>query len=112
MGSVGPEFAFVIDEKPHAHFKREGNDLVYLQDVPLAQALCGFAMSIPTLDSRSLRVNIAEVVTPGYQKVVKGEGMPIRGGKAGKGDLRIKFDVKFPSALTDEQKRKIKEALA
>ena len=55
-------------------------------------------------------MNIGEVVTPGYEKVVAGEGMPMRAGK-GKGNLRIKFTVRFPKRLTDDQKRMIKEGL-
>lgn len=110
QGQLAGDVVFVIDEKPHPHFKREGNDLVFSQDILLTQALCGFAMSIPTLDGRTLRVNIGEVVTPGYEKVVAGEGMPMRAGK-GKGNLRIKFTVRFPKRLTDDQKRMIKEGL-
>ncbi|QDZ18433.1 DnaJ-like protein [Chloropicon primus] len=110
-GGLAGDVVFVIDEKPHAHFKRDGNDLVYTQDVALSQALCGFALSIPTLDGRNLRVDMSEIVTPGYQKVVAGEGMPMRGGS--KGNLRIKFNVRFPTRpLNDEQKKKLKEALA
>ena len=111
QGQLPADVVFVIDEKPHAHFKREGNDLVYDQDIGLSQALCGFAMSIPTLDGRALRVSVGEVVSPGYQKVVSGEGMPYKGGQL-KGDMRIRFNIRFPSRLTDEQKKKIKEALA
>ena len=110
-GQLAGDVVFVIDEKPHAHFKREGNDLIYLQDIPLAQALCGFAMSIPTLDGRQLRVDLTEVVTPGYEKVIASEGMPIKSGQR-KGNMRIKFNVQFPSKLTDDQKKKIKEAFA
>jgi len=111
VGQMAGDVVFVIDEKPHAHFKRDGNDLVYEQEVSLAQALCGFAMSIPTLDGRTLRANISEVVRPGYEKVIPSEGMPIKGG-ATKGNMRLRFQVRFPTSLSDEQKRKVKEILA
>jgi DnaJ family protein B protein 4 len=110
-GQYAGDVIFVIDERPHPHFKRDGNDLVFDQDIGLAQALCGFAMSIPTLDGRTLKAQVSEVVSPGFEKVVPKEGMPIKGGPA-KGNLRIRFHIRFPSKLTDEQKKKIKEALA
>ena len=108
-GQLAQDVVFVIDEKPHAHFKRDGNDLVYDQEVTLSQALCGFKMSIPTLDGRSLSVGVAEVVRPGYEKVIPGEGMPIKGG-ASKGNLRIRFNVRFPTELSEDQKKVVKEA--
>lgn len=111
QGQYAQDLVFIIDEKPHAHFKRDSNDLVYEQDISLAQALCGFAMTIPTLDGRMLRVDVTEVVSPGYEKIVLNEGMPIKGGPA-KGNLKIKFNIRFPSNLNKEQKDKVREALA
>ncbi|KAG0488073.1 hypothetical protein HPP92_006884 [Vanilla planifolia] len=52
-----------------------------------------------------------EIIFPGYEKVVKGHGMPLANEKGVRGDLRIKFQVKFPSKLNDEQRAKIRDAL-
>ncbi len=45
------------------------------------------------------------MIAPGDVKSVVGKGMPIKGNTFVKGDLFIKFDVKFPSkgALSPEQ---------
>eukprot|EP00270_Netrium_digitus_P018394 TRINITY_DN6985_c0_g1_i2.p1 TRINITY_DN6985_c0_g1~~TRINITY_DN6985_c0_g1_i2.p1 ORF type:complete len:373 (-),score=91.68 TRINITY_DN6985_c0_g1_i2:254-1372(-) len=108
-GVVPADLVFIIDEKPHENFKRDGHDLVYTQKVSLPEALAGYTVSVPTLDGRQLSVPISDVICPGYEKVVAGEGMPIGKEPGKKGNLRIKFDVKFPTRLTPEQKAGIRQ---
>jgi DnaJ family protein B protein 4 len=63
---------FIIDEKPHPRFKRDGNDLVLQQRISLADALCGVELNIQTLDNRTLQIPLRDtVITPGMQKVVR-----------------------------------------
>lgn len=109
-GTIAADLMFVVDEKPHETFKRDGNDLIYTHRVPLQEALTDCTVKIKTLDGRNLTVQVPEVITPGYEKVVPGEGMPIKNtGK--KGNLKIKFNVKFPARLTAEQKALVAQAL-
>lgn len=91
------DLAFIIGEKEHDRFVREGNDLVYTAKVPLCDALCGSRVALLTLDSRRLALDMPEVLSPGYSKTIGGEGMPISktGGKE-KGNLIIRFNVQFP----------------
>jgi len=100
----------VIKEKPHGWLKRSGNDLVYKARVPLVDALTGFKVDVETLDNRTLRVNVKDMVHPSYTKIVHNEGMPKAKSPGERGDLIITFDVYYPNALTDEQKRAIREA--
>eukprot|EP00913_Durusdinium_trenchii_P007511 g7060.t1 len=60
---------------------------------------------------RILRVNIRDMVTPNYAKVVKGEGMPSSKCPGEKGDLIITFDIVYPKALSEEQKEKLRTIL-
>lgn len=107
--TIPADLVFVVDEKPHETFKRDGNDLVYNARVSLSEALTDCTVNLKTLDGRSLSINVPEVITPDYTKVVPNEGMPIKDtGK--KGNLKIKFNVKFPARLTAEQKALVKEA--
>ena len=111
LGRPAADLAFVIDEKSHDRFTRDGNDLVYTQKIPLVDALTGYTVNLKTLDNRPLSVPVTGVVSPGYDKVVAGEGMPLPKDPTKKGNLRIKFDVQFPTRLTAEQKSLIKQAL-
>ncbi|MQL89495.1 hypothetical protein Taro_022087 [Colocasia esculenta] len=105
------DLVFVIDEKPHDVFKRDGNDLVVHHKVPLAEALAGTTVNLTTLDGRELSIPVNDVVTPGYELVIAKEGMPIVKEPGRRGSLRIKFDVRFPSRLTPEQRTGLKRIL-
>jgi DnaJ family protein B protein 4 len=108
-GRTPADIVFVIKERPHAAFTRDGNDLVCVDRVPLRDALCGHTVELTALDGRPLRVAVPEVAAPGGEKRVTGEGMPLTRG--GKGDLRIKFEVLFPRQLSDAQCEALRAAL-
>jgi DnaJ family protein B protein 4 len=115
-GDQGPniipaDIVFELHEKPHDRFVREKNDLIHTRNVTLLEALTGTTVELMTLDGRMLRIPINEIITPGYQKVVKGEGMPISKEPGTKGDLIIKFNIIFPKYLSAEQKQRLKEIL-
>ncbi|XP_009392429.2 uncharacterized protein LOC103978378 [Musa acuminata AAA Group] len=108
---IPADVVFIIDEKPHPVFTREGNDLVTTKKISLAEALTGYTAHLTTLDGRSLIVPVDSVIRPGYEEVVPKEGMPLPKDPSRKGNLRIKFDIKFPTRLTSEQKAGIKRLL-
>ncbi|KAK3023038.1 hypothetical protein RJ639_044828 [Escallonia herrerae] len=109
---VPADLIFKVDEKPHSVFTRDGNDLVVTQKISLADALTGYTVRITTLDGRTLTIPINNVIHPNYEEVVPREGMPIPKEPSRRGNLRIKFNVKFPTRLTAEQKAGIKKVLA
>jgi DnaJ family protein B protein 4 len=108
-GGKPANLVFVIEEKPHARFQRDGSDLVMDLRLRLVDALCGTKVDIQTLDGRTLSVAVPEVITPGYLKRVKGEGMPGKGGV--KGDIVLRFEVTFPSFIPDAKKAALKSLL-
>ncbi|CAM8998226.1 unnamed protein product [Rhodiola kirilowii] len=110
-GVIPSDLVFVIDEKPHSVFTRDGNDLVLTKRISLAEALTGYTVNVTTLDGRSLSIPINNVIHPNYEEVVPREGMPIPKDPSKKGNLRIKFNIKFPTRLTPEQKTGIKRLL-
>lgn len=109
---VPADLVFRIDEKPHNVFTRDGNDLIITQKISLAEALTGYTVHLTTLDGRNLTIPISNVIHPSYEEVVPGEGMPLPKDPSKKGNLRIKFNIKFPARLTAEQKSGIKKLLA
>ncbi|KAL5995588.1 hypothetical protein ACLOJK_025652 [Asimina triloba] len=108
---IPSDLVFIIDEKPHSVFKRDGNDLIATQKVSLIEALTGYTAQLTTLDGRNLTVTINNIISPSSEEVIKGEGMPIPKEPSKRGNLRIKFNIKFPSKLTSEQKMGIKRLL-
>ncbi|XP_076924353.1 uncharacterized protein LOC143586761 [Bidens hawaiensis] len=110
-GAAPGDLIFVIDEKPHDTFKRDGNDLVFTKRISLLEALTGKTIKVTTLDGRNLVVPITDIIKPGHEEVIQNEGMPISKEPGKKGNLRIKIDIKFPSRLSSEQKSDLKRVL-
>ncbi|KAF5945290.1 hypothetical protein HYC85_015518 [Camellia sinensis] len=105
------DLIFVVDEKPHAVFNRDGNDLIVNQSISLLEALTGKTLDLTTLDGRNITVLITDIIKPSHEVVIPNEGMPMSKEPGKKGNLRIKFDVKFPTSLAEEQKSDLKRVL-
>ncbi|XP_075480415.1 uncharacterized protein LOC142521107 [Primulina tabacum] len=110
-GRAPGDLIFVIDEKPHPVFKRDGNDLLVNKKISLLDALTGKTINLTTLDGRDLAVPVSDIIKPGKEIVIQNEGMPISKEPGKNGNLRIKFDVKFPSRLSSEQKSDLRRVL-
>ena len=108
-----------IREKKHKYFKRVNkNDLIYTHKIDLAQALNSEPVKLTTLDNRILSISVDEIISPSTVKIVYGEGMPIyqneinvRDLNIKKGDLYIKFDIKFPEYIDPVKKMEITNLL-
>eukprot|EP01120_Amphizonella_sp_Union-15-10_P016187 TRINITY_DN8453_c0_g2_i1.p1 TRINITY_DN8453_c0_g2~~TRINITY_DN8453_c0_g2_i1.p1 ORF type:complete len:360 (-),score=95.60 TRINITY_DN8453_c0_g2_i1:62-1090(-) len=102
------DMIFVLQERPHEFYKREGNNLVYSTTITLVQALTGLKLSLPTLDGKTISENVRDVIYPGYELVLRGKGMPISKEPGQYGNMIVRFNIKFPKSLTDDQKASIK----
>jgi len=111
LGQEPADIVFVLQEKPHERFKREGDDLVYNAHISLKNALTNPVVEILTLDKRKLRITMPHVVAPGSKEVIQGEGMPIPKLPGQKGRLLIHFNVDFPTSLSEEQKKQLSKIL-
>lgn len=92
--SIPADIVFVIEYKDHKMYTREGNDLVHTANISLANALTGCEVRLKTLDDRVLNIPINDVVSPGYERRVAGEGMPITKSPGKKGDLIIRWGLR------------------
>ncbi|KAF2304530.1 hypothetical protein GH714_032990 [Hevea brasiliensis] len=77
LNQLPADLVFIIDEKPHNTYKRDGNDLIINQRVALAEAIGGTTVNLTTLDGRSLSIPVQDIVSPGYELVITSEGMPM-----------------------------------
>ena len=109
---VPADIIFTLNELKHDVFSREGTNLVFVATITLSEALCGTTVEVPTLDGRKLAVSCPEVVSPGYEKTVPGEGMPLSKTPDQRGNLIIRFHIVFPKYLEQAQKDTLKKVLA
>ncbi|CAI0439359.1 unnamed protein product [Linum tenue] len=106
LGFLPPDVVFVVNEKPHHLFSRDGDNLIHEMEVSLTDALAGCTLSVPLIGRENMWLSFAgdEVICPGYEKVIRGQGMPVPGEKGRKGDFLIRFSVSFPAGLSDERR--------
>lgn len=106
------DIVFIIKQKTHDYFKREGDDLVYSVDLPLDQALLGARVTVPAFANRQATTfDLKDPISPSYTHTIRGQGMPNSKQKT-TGDLKVKFNILFPSRLSSDQKDKVKSALS
>jgi len=108
------DVVFVVKEKSHPIFKREGVHLFMEKDVPLVNALTGFSFIVAHVDGkRKLLVTSEEgnVIKPGDAKEITGEGMPVPTRPYEHGNLYVKFNVVFPDKLNKTQTASLRKSL-
>lgn len=104
-GYLPADIVFLIDEKKHPLFRRDGIDLEICVEIPLVDALTGCSLQIPLLGGENMDLSFENtVIYPGYEKVIEGQGMPNPKNNATRGDLHVKFLIDFPKELSDEQR--------
>jgi DnaJ-class molecular chaperone len=103
VGRDPADLIFVLREAPHPYFVREGNNVIYNASVTLKQALKGVRVTIPLLDGQTKVVTIGKVIYPNYVHRLEGLGFP-DSNTDDLGDLLIRFYVRFPHELNNEQR--------
>jgi len=103
--TIPADIVFIIKDKPHPVFHRDGSDLLYIAKITLRDALCGTTINVPTLDSsHSQKLALNEVIKPTTEKRLTGHGLPLPRQPTSRGDIVVKFDIKFPDTLSKEQR--------
>lgn len=113
MGDAGPrggpagDLIVLIEEKPHAVFERDGDDL--LIDVPIhfATAVLGGKVEVPTLGGTT-HIDVPAGSPSGRVIRARGRGLPaLRGGA--RGDLRSRILIWVPGKVSGEERRLLED---
>jgi DnaJ family protein B protein 4 len=105
------DLVFIVEEKPHPLFVRDGDDIIHTVDLDLKEALTGWKRTITTIDGKQLNIDKAGPTQPGSTDSYPGLGMPISKKPGQRGNFIVKYNVKFPMALSPTQKQRLKEIL-
>jgi len=110
---IPADIVFIIKDKPHPHFRREGSDLKYTCRLTLKEALCGVRVDVPTLSGgdRLVLSLTDEVIKPTTVKRIVGKGLPQSKDPTKRGDLLISFDIVFPDKITPMTRETLKNSL-
>jgi len=104
------DFQLKINITPHAHYQRQGMDMIYKKTLTLCDALCGTDFTIPAIGDRPL-VNCRiedTIVQPGMKKLFQGLGFKRDG--QGVGNLILDFEIIFPTAISEEKRALLRQA--
>ncbi|CAH1153734.1 unnamed protein product [Phaedon cochleariae] len=102
---IPADIVFIIRDKPHHLFKREGSDIKYTVKITLKQALCGCTIEVPTMSGKSIPLHYTqEVIKPNTVRRIQGYGLPLPKEPTRRGDLIVNFDIKFPENLSQSVK--------
>ncbi|XP_013786562.1 dnaJ homolog subfamily B member 4-like isoform X2 [Limulus polyphemus] len=105
VGTIPADIVFVVKDKPHSLFKREGSDIKYVAKITLKEALCGTNVDIPTLTGEKLTLRIKDIIKPNVIRRIAGHGLPYPKEPNRRGDLNVVFDIKFPDTLNESTKQ-------
>ncbi|VEN58965.1 unnamed protein product [Callosobruchus maculatus] len=109
---IPADIVFIIRDKPHPLFKREGSDIKYTAKVSLKQALCGCTIEVPTMAGKTLSLNYQnEIIKPNTVRRIQGYGLPLPKEPSRHGDLIVNFDIRFPDNLSQSAKDIIYDTL-
>ncbi|XP_070684235.1 dnaJ homolog subfamily B member 1b [Pempheris klunzingeri] len=109
--NIPADIVFVLKDKPHSTFKRDGSDIIYTAKISLRDALCGCTVNVPTLEGRAVTVSTTDIVQPGMKRRISGEGMPYPKRPDRRGDLIVEYEVKFPERLSQSARDTIAQIL-
>lgn len=104
-GTIPADIVFIIRDKPHPQFKREGADIRYTARVTLKQALCGVTIEVPTLTKGKISLPVKDIIKPTTVKRFPGQGLPYPKDPTKRGDLLVAFDIQFPEHLSESARQ-------
>jgi molecular chaperone DnaJ len=92
-----------VEEIPHEHLQRDGNNLVYELFINFADAALGKSLEVPTIDGQ-VKIKVPPGTQAGKIFRLKDKGLPSVQ-SYGKGDQLIHVNVWTPKKLTDEERK-------
>ncbi len=112
LGDAGPrggppgDLIVLIEEKPHAVFARDGDDLQVELPVSFPTLALGGKVEAPTLAGEAM-LDVPAGTPSGTVLRMRGRGMP--GLRGGQGDLLVRVQVFVPGKLSGAEKKQLEE---
>ena len=101
-GGIPGDLLIVIEEIPHEHLQRDGNNVIYDLYVNFVDAVLGAQLEVPTIEGK-VKIRLESGTQSGRILRLKGKGIQELNGY-GKGDQLIHVNVWTPKQVTKEEK--------
>lgn len=110
--TIAANIVFIIRDKPHPIFNRDGSDIHYKHKISLKEALVhADEVRIPTLTGQHINLPITGVIKPTTIRKIPNRGLPTTKSPTKFGDLIVSFDIQFPDSLDSTSRELITKAL-
>lgn len=110
--TIAADIVFIIRDKPHPKFTRDGSDILYKHKLSLKDALVhDSGLKIPTLTGELINLPITGVIKPTTTRKIPNRGLPHTKTPDKYGDLIVSFDIEFPDTLNETSRELISKAL-
>lgn len=101
------DFDVLVNVKPHAFFRREGQDIYLEKNITFTQAALGMVLEVPTI-SGSVKIRIRPGTQAGTVVRLRGSGVPYPNSSQ-KGDQYVVIKVHIPEKLSNKAKKLLEE---
>ena len=99
-----------ISEEENNTFVRQDNDLIYNLLLDFPTAALGGEVKIPTVDGKSLKINLEPGIQPGTTKRLRGKGLPsVQGYGNGTGDIIVNISIYVPKTLSRDEREALEK---
>jgi molecular chaperone DnaJ len=102
FGGVPGDLIIVVEEVPHEHLIRDGQNLYFDLQISFTEAALGTSVEVPTIEGKA-KIKIAPGTQSGKILRLKGKGLPGIN-SYGRGDLLVNVSVWTPTTLSKEEK--------
>ena len=110
-GAAPGDLYLRVQIAPHPIYTRKGRDLYSRVSMPLATAVLGGEVEVPTIEGRTVRLKVPAGTQEGQIFRIRGQGMPSLRNGDGRGDQYATAHVRLPRNLTPEARKQF-ESLA
>jgi len=106
-GGPAGDLIVLIEETPHQHFQRAGDDVVHDLTLSFSEAALGAEIEVPTLTGRSV-ITVEPGTQPGTLLRMRGKGIPHLNTNRS-GDQIVRINIHVPTRLSDEERRALEQ---
>ena len=110
-GAAAGDLYLRVQVAPHPIYTRKGRDLYMRAAMPLATAVLGGEVEVPTIEGRKVRLKVPAGTQEGQVFRIRGQGMPSLGNGSDRGDQYATAHVMLPRNLSPEARKQF-ESLA
>ncbi len=107
-GTVTGDLYLKVKVQKHSVFSRTGDDLVVKKELKVVDLLLGRKIEVPTMEGKTLKLEIPAQFNLKENLRITGEGMP-RMGSYGRGDLLVDFILKAPKKVDAKTAKGVEE---